>query len=154
MKQAVSKKASVTPEAIAAKSTSNWKIEPPFALVPGVMMLDSRLNKNHYRVMLFMLRHANKKGCCWPMQGTIAYILHLALQTVNKAINDLIKFGWLSVCGRYQTKSKWLGNVYQFHIPEDFATADKVVQAEEAFEEYVELDVSSDGEEGAGEYLD
>ena len=128
-----------SPELIAAQSTSNWKIESPFALVPGVFMLDKRLNKNHYRVALYLLRYADDKGNCWPMQSTISFALRMPEPVVNKAIKGLVKLGWLKILGKYRASSGWLANVYQFSIPENF------VDAEPSNELDVETSLVSDG---------
>jgi len=128
-----------SPELIAAQSTSNWKIESPFALVPGVFMLDKRLNKNHYRVALYLLRYADDKGNCWPMQSTISFALHMPEPVVNKAIKGLVRLGWLKILGKYRASSGWLANVYQFSIPENF------VDAEPSNELDAETSLVSDG---------
>ena len=129
-----------SPELIAAQSTSNWKIESPFALVPGVFMLDKRLNKNHYRVALYLLRYADDKGNCWPMQSTISFALRMPEPVVNKAIKGLVRLGWLKILGKYRASSGWLANVYQFSIPENF------VDAEPSNELDAETNLVSDGE--------
>ena len=128
-----------SPELIAAQSTSNWKIESPFALVPGVFMLDKRLNKNHYRVALYLLRYADDKGNCWPMQSTISFALRMPEPVVNKAIKGLVRLGWLKILGKYRASSGWLANVYQFSIPENF------VDAEPSNELDAETSLVSDG---------
>jgi Helix-turn-helix domain len=160
-----------SPELIAAQSTSNWKIESPFALVPGVFMLDKRLNKNHYRVALYLMRYADDKGNCWPMQSTISFALRMPEPVVNKAIKGLVRLGWLKILGKYRSGSGWLANVYQFSIPDGFKCAGaandvtvevglekvrgfsvsggkKILQSEAEFSEYMELDVSDAGEGG------
>lgn len=116
----MTKKYDLTPEQIAANSVSNWKIEAPFAQVPGMFMLDKRLNKNHYRVALYLLRYTSSNGTCWPMQSTISFALKMTEPVVNKTIRGLIKLGWLRICGKYLTSSGWKANVYQFVIPADF----------------------------------
>ena len=110
----------LSPEMIAAQSQSNWKVRAPFVNVPGFFMLDKRLNKNHYRVGLLLMRYASKRGTCWPIQGSLARSLGISEKTVNVAIQELIKFEWLKVCGRYRAKSGKLANVYHFTIPPKF----------------------------------
>ena len=83
-------------------------------------MLDKRLNKNHYRVALYLMRYADENGSCWPMQSTISFALRIPEPVVNKAIKGLVKLGWLRILGKYRATSGWLANVYQFAIPAEF----------------------------------
>lgn len=54
-------------------------------------------------VYMYLKDRANKDGKCWPAIGTIARELHLSRRTVERAIVDLEKAGWLTKEQRWRT---------------------------------------------------
>lgn len=53
-------------------------------------------------VYMYLKDRAGKDGSCWPAINTIARELSLSRSTVKRAINDLVKAGFLEKEPRYR----------------------------------------------------
>ena len=110
------------PKEIAAFSSSNWKIEQPFALVPREAKFDKGLSGRRFKVLLVLIEHANEKGHCWPTQQTIGRILGIDRRDVANLIGDLVDLGWVEIPGVFKVPgSRHPSNFYQLKLPDAFA---------------------------------
>lgn len=77
---------------------------PRYSLVPGDFVDDARPTLAHYRVLLALGRRTNKAGWCMVSQTKLAEHLGISRQTINSAITDLVKWGYVERRGQALTK--------------------------------------------------
>lgn len=63
-------------------------------------------------VYLYLKDRANSAGTCWPAINTIASDLGLSRSTVKRALNDLVKLGYLSKASRLRPNGSHTSNLY------------------------------------------
>ena len=63
-------------------------------------------------VFMYLYDRANKDMQCYPSVSTIAYELRLSTSTVKRAINDLLKTGYLAKEHRFRSKGAKSSNLY------------------------------------------
>lgn len=68
---------------------------PRYSIIPASFFDDDRPGKAHYRVMGTLGRHTNETGWCRLRQATIAGEAGIARETVNRALSDLIEWGYV-----------------------------------------------------------
>ena len=65
---------------------------------------DQELSPRAKMVCLYLHDRANKDGESWYAIGSIARDLHLSRSTVKRAIQDLLRLGWIEKRPRYRGK--------------------------------------------------
>lgn len=68
----------------------------------------------HRAIAVYMYLHdrADKEGKCWPAIPTIARDLGMSRSTIKRALNDLIKAGYLKKELRYRENGGHTSNLY------------------------------------------
>lgn len=68
----------------------------------------------HRAIAVYMYLHdrADKEGKCWPAIPTIARELGMSRSTIKRALNDLIKAGYLKKEFRYRENGGHTSNLY------------------------------------------
>lgn len=68
----------------------------------------------HRAIAVYMYLHdrADKGGKCWPAIPTIARELGMSRSTIKRALNDLIKAGYLKKELRYRENGGHTSNLY------------------------------------------
>lgn len=68
----------------------------------------------HRAIAVYMYLHdrADKEGKCWPAIPTIARDLGMSRSTVKRALDDLIKAGYLKKEFRYRENGGHTSNLY------------------------------------------
>lgn len=87
-----------------------------FALVPEWVLL-SRVSDRAIRVYAVMAsRWADRgDGSCWPSRSTIAATLGVSVDTVDRALADLVKHGAISIIPRHHDSGAQTSNGYVLH---------------------------------------
>ncbi len=68
-------------------------------------------------VYMYLYDRANKEMQCWPAIPTIAYELSLSVSTVKRALNDLIKTGYIQKERRYRKNGANSSTLYTLLAP-------------------------------------
>ena len=63
-------------------------------------------------VYLYLKSRANKEGVSWPSVRTISADLNLSRATVQRALQDLQRTGWISVESRWRENGGCSSNLY------------------------------------------
>ncbi|NBK91705.1 helix-turn-helix domain-containing protein [bacterium 1XD21-13] len=63
-------------------------------------------------VYMYLYDRADKEGKCWPAIPTIARELGISRSTVKRALDDLIKAGYLKKEFRYRENGSHTSNLY------------------------------------------
>ena len=63
-------------------------------------------------VYLYLEKRANKESTCFPAIPTIAKDTKLSVSTVKRALNDLVKAGFISKENRYRDNGGKSSNLY------------------------------------------
>ena len=74
---------------------------------------DQELSSRAKMVCLYLHDRANKDGESWYAIGSIARDLHLSRSTVNRAIQDLLRLGWIEKQPRYRKNGGCTSNLYR-----------------------------------------
>ena len=61
-------------------------------------------------VYMYLRDRAGKKSDCWPAVKTIASDLQLSKSTVKRALNDLVKAGFIEKEARYRENGSYTSN--------------------------------------------
>ena len=64
-------------------------------------------------VYMYLKNRSNTNGDCWPAVKTIARDLHLSRATVQRAIRDLERSGWLVKELRWRENGSNSSNLYK-----------------------------------------
>jgi len=62
-------------------------------------------------VYMYLQDRAGKKSDCWPAIKTIATDLQLSRSTVKRALNDLVKSGFIEKAPRYRENGSYTSNL-------------------------------------------
>ena len=73
---------------------------------------DQELSPRAKMVCLYLHDRANKDGESWYAIGSIARDLHLSRSTVKRAIQDLLRMGWIEKRPRYRENGGCPSNLY------------------------------------------
>lgn len=73
---------------------------PTFAMVPGEVLRDQRLQPTDIRVLIALLLFANKRHRCWPGRKLLSEITGLPIAEISRRTTRLSKLGWLTKEGR------------------------------------------------------
>ncbi len=63
-------------------------------------------------VYMYLKNRANAEAACWPAVRTIARDLHLSRATVQRAIQDLERTGWIIREPRWRENGSCTSNMY------------------------------------------
>lgn len=74
---------------------------------------DQELSPRAKMVCLYLHDRANKDGESWYAIGSIARDLHLSRSTVKRAIQDLLRLGWIEKRPRYRENGGRTSNLYR-----------------------------------------
>ena len=74
---------------------------------------DQELEARAKMVCLYLHDRANKDGESWYAIGSIARDLHLSRSTVKRAIQDLLRLGWIEKWPRYRENGGCTSNLYR-----------------------------------------
>lgn len=78
-------------------------MSPRYSIIPGAFCDDERARLMHYKVMTRIGRHTRRSGWCEISQSKLADALGVARKTVNEAIRDLARWGYLEKRSQAQT---------------------------------------------------
>ena len=92
--------------------TNSRSSEPkrPWAAIGIRAARDKRLRDNDRRVLIGLGYFANRAGVCWPSVASIEAVLGVSDNTVDRAVNRLIEFGYVRLLtpGMFkQRKGAW-----------------------------------------------
>ena len=76
-------------------------------------VLSSSLPSRAKIVYVYLCDRANKDGYCWPSQKLIAEELNISIDTVNRAVNDLRKAGYIRTYQRLRQSGAWSSLLYE-----------------------------------------
>ncbi|MFM0479407.1 helix-turn-helix domain-containing protein [Paraburkholderia strydomiana] len=93
--------------------TESFKL--PYAIVPLPVVLDTRLSDQDRRVLIAVIAHAKSaSGSVFGLsQERISEISRVNKTDVSRAVNRLMRYGWLSIRRRHNAPSD-----YTVHIPD------------------------------------
>lgn len=74
---------------------------------------DQELSPRAKMVCLYLHDRANKDGESWYAIGNIARDLNLSRSTVKRAIQDLLRLGWIEKQPRYRENGGCTSNLYR-----------------------------------------
>ena len=74
---------------------------------------DQELSPRAKMVCLYLHDRANKDGESWYAIGSIAQDLNLSRSTVKRAIQDLLRLGWIEKQPRYRENGGCTSNLYR-----------------------------------------
>lgn len=90
-----------------------------FTITPSILIEDTRLNRPyHLSVYLALDKFTNAQGFCFPCLKEIARLARCGVSSVKNAINDLTKYGYLTVKKRFKNDGSQASNGY--FITKDF----------------------------------
>lgn len=75
-------------------------------------VLRSKLPSRAKIVYVYLCDRANKDGLCWPSQKLIANDLNISISTVERAIGDLRKAGFIKTIQRVRGNGSWSSLLY------------------------------------------
>jgi hypothetical protein len=82
-----------------------------FAIVPEYVIL-ANISANAVRLFAILNRYANKKGQAWPSRKTLAQLMEISVATVDRAKDELISIGALTVEHRTGPNGDPTSNIY------------------------------------------
>jgi hypothetical protein len=82
-----------------------------FAIVPSYVLF-SNVSANAVRLFAVLNRYANKRGQAWPSRKTLAQLLEVSVATVDRAKDELVELGALTVENRQGPNGDPTSNIY------------------------------------------
>jgi hypothetical protein len=82
-----------------------------FAIVPEYVILAS-ISANAVRLFAVLNRYANKKGQAWPSRKTLAQVMEISVATLDRAKDELVSIGALTVEHRTGPNGDPTSNIY------------------------------------------
>jgi hypothetical protein len=86
-----------------------------FAMIPE-WVLHADISANAVRLYGVLNRFANSRGHAWPSRKTIADIMRVSVATIDRAKDELVELGALSVEARTTPSGDPSSNLYILHI--------------------------------------
>jgi hypothetical protein len=77
-----------------------------YSILPAVAFIDPRLTPCEIRVLGVLGSFLNKENECFPSQARIAEVSRLSRQRVNKAIRQLVLYGYVTTRERFPDSAK------------------------------------------------
>ncbi len=85
-----------------------------FALIPE-WVLHADISSNAVRLYAVLNRFANSRGHAWPSRKTIAEMMRVSVATVDRAKDELVELGALTVEARTTPSGDPSSNLYIIH---------------------------------------
>lgn len=85
-----------------------------FAIVPE-WVLDADISSNAVRLYAILNRYANTRGRAWPTRQTLADRMKVSTSTVDRARDELVEIGALTVETRISPAGDPTSNLYTVH---------------------------------------
>lgn len=86
-----------------------------FAIIPE-WILNANVSSNAVRLYCILHRFANSRGVAWPSRKTIADAMKCSTATVDRAKEELVEIGALTVHNRTTDAGDPTSNLYVLHI--------------------------------------
>jgi hypothetical protein len=83
----------------------------PFAIVPE-WVLDLPISDRAVRLYAILSRYADSDGYCWPSRRTLAERITCSVDTLDRAVRELVDGGVLEVTARYDDAGDRTSNGY------------------------------------------
>ena len=77
---------------------------PRFSIIPAAFVRDDRPSIVHFRVLNLLGTYTDKAGWCVRSQIKMASELGVARETVNRAIGELVEWGYVEKTGQGQSR--------------------------------------------------
>lgn len=87
----------------------------PFEMVPHWLLHDLSVNALAIRLYLVLRQHANAQGTCFPSRQRLCDLLGVSLPTLDKARDQLVKAGAITIRSRKDAKNQWGSSLYVVH---------------------------------------
>jgi DNA-binding transcriptional MocR family regulator len=81
--------------------------EARYSILPGRAAGDLRLSQIHFRILAHLGRFNHKKGWCRLSQSDLAQQFDVRRQAVNKAVKELVEWGYLEKRGQITTRESF-----------------------------------------------
>jgi hypothetical protein len=82
-----------------------------FAILPAYVLF-SNVSANAIRLFAVLNRYANKRGQAWPSRKTLAQLMDVSVATVDRAKDELVELGALTVENRQGPNGDPTSNIY------------------------------------------
>ena len=82
-----------------------------FAIVPEYVLFSS-VSPNAVRLFAVLNRYANKRGQAWPSRKTMAQLMDVSVATIDRAKDELVELGALTVENRQGPNGDPTTNIY------------------------------------------
>jgi hypothetical protein len=82
-----------------------------FAIVPEYVLFSS-VSPNAVRLFAVLNRYANKRGQAWPSRKTLAELMDVSVATIDRAKDELVELGALTVENRQGPNGDPTSNIY------------------------------------------
>lgn len=86
-----------------------------FAIIPE-WVLDADVSANAIRLYAVLNRYANDRGRAWPSRRTLADRLRVSASTIDRAKDELVGIGALTVEARISPAGDPTSNLFTIHI--------------------------------------
>jgi len=87
----------------------------PFEMVPHWLLHDLEVNALAIRLYLVLRQHANAQGTCFPSRQRLCDLLGVSLPTLDKAREQLVHAGALTIRKRKDAANQWASSLYVVH---------------------------------------
>jgi DNA-binding MarR family transcriptional regulator len=81
----------------------------------GTIYADTELSHRARAVYMYLRDRSDPQGRCWPGIRTIASDMKLSRSTVKRALDDLVRHGYLVKEPRYRPNGSNTSNLYTLH---------------------------------------
>ncbi|MBR1494393.1 MAG: helix-turn-helix domain-containing protein [Acidaminococcaceae bacterium] len=82
----------------------------------GSIYADREMPHRARAVYMYLRDRADAEGKCWPGLKTIAGDLNLSVATVQRALSDLEKAGYVTRTNRYRPNGGKTSNLYTLNV--------------------------------------
>lgn len=87
----------------------------PFEMVPHWLLHDLSVNALAIRLYLVLRQHADAQGTCFPSRQRLCDLLGVSLPTLDKARDQLVQAGAITIRSRKDSKNQWGSSLYIVH---------------------------------------
>lgn len=87
----------------------------PFEMVPHWILFHQDLSPLAVRLYLVLRQHADSRGDCFPSRRRLSDLLRVSLPTLDKARQQLVDVGALTMDRRKGAGDEWLSCIYRVH---------------------------------------
>lgn len=82
-----------------------------FAIIPEDLLYEN-ISSNAVRLYGILNRYANNQGKAWPSRRTLAELMRTSVATIDRARDELVETGWLTVQHRQTPAGDYTSNLY------------------------------------------